>query len=102
MDVSHGRIVVVPAFTIYTAALSLKNVRALGPPGGSRGDELLFCSFGCPPVFPMGDLLCSGSLRRVSFLESWASRPRAPFQEPADRVRFDGPAETRGSDTRTS
>ena len=62
MDVSFGRFAMTPAFTVYTAALSLKYVRAPGPPGGSRGDQLLFCSFSFSPsvkgVFPLG--ICFG------------------------------------------
>ena len=44
--------------------------------------------FGCPSVqgvFHLGDLV--DSLQRVSSMELWASRPRAPSQEPVDRVR---------------
>ena len=75
-----------PVFIAYTDALSLKYVRAPGPPGGPRGEQLLFCSPGCVPLCGVRPVFRSDSLRRVSFLELRASRPRAPSQEPADRV----------------
>ena len=88
-------LVVVPAFTVYTAALSLKYVRTPRPLGESRREQSLFCSFSLSPSV-WGVAVFGGF--PFFFLELWASRPRAPSQEPADRVRSSSLVETKGAD----